>query len=100
MDTLDLEARYAVRTCPGIAFYLTGYAKRWEAVTYLVEEDGVQWEEEDPGMGEWVEDPESGQVIAIMVGDDREHVVNVDDLTKLEEGVCSCGQIGCGWDAE
>jgi hypothetical protein len=32
-----------------------------------------------------------------MVGDDRKHTVDVDDLTELADGAyChSCGQIGC-----
>jgi hypothetical protein len=36
-------------------------------------------------------------VAAIMVGDDREHVVSVDDLTAIgEDDYChECGQVGC-----
>jgi hypothetical protein len=38
-------------------------------------------------------------VEAIMVGDDRVHIVDVDDLTKLDDDdYChSCGQIACKW---
>jgi hypothetical protein len=35
-----------------------------------------------------------------MVGDDREHIVDVDDLTEIaREDYCGvCGQIGCSHD--
>jgi uncharacterized protein YlxP (DUF503 family) len=40
------------------------------------------------------------QVRAVMVGDDREHIVDIDDLTELGElDYCAeCGQIGCAHD--
>ena len=34
--------------------------------------------------------------IVVMVGDDREHKVDVEDLIPIDaEQVCSCGSIGC-----
>ena len=38
-------------------------------------------------------------VRAVMVGDDRVHLVDVDDLTVIsDEDYCpGCGQTGCGW---
>jgi hypothetical protein len=37
-------------------------------------------------------------VLAVMIGDDRVHEIDVDDLTPIkEDDYCSqCGQIGCG----
>lgn len=43
-------------------------------------------------------DPEDDFSVAVvvMVGDDREHRVDAEDLEPVEaEQVCSCGQIGC-----
>lgn len=78
MTTLDLKARYRVDGWPGVAFYLIGYRE-------VITEDG------DP-------DYDTDWVRAVMVGDDREHLVEVADLIPLDEGdYChSCGQIGCG----
>ena len=67
-----------------IAFYLIGY---------------VQEADEDT---EWsgVYNEDRSRVVAVMVGDDRKHTVDVDDLTVLDdEAYCSvCGQIGCSHD--
>lgn len=58
------------------------------------------WRAED-SEGEWVDDPNSGRVRAVMVGDDYEHVVDVSDLVPIDDNeYCSgCGQIGCSWGA-
>jgi hypothetical protein len=32
-----------------------------------------------------------------IVGDDRSYFVDTDDLTVVDDDVCSCGQDGCGW---
>lgn len=81
---LDMDARYAVAGFDGVAFYLRGYVETADEAT--------EW------TGELVADYE--QVRAVMVGDDREHIVSVDDLTPLEDDdYCGqCGQIGCGHD--
>ena len=41
--------------------------------------------------------PDFTRVRAVMVGDDREHIVDVSDLTVIpEDGYCrDCGQTGC-----
>lgn len=92
---LDLTARYAVDGYPGIAFYLRGYVR-----TPLVDDE--TGEELRVWMGELDDayDIDRSQVRAVMVGDDREHLVDVDDLTPLDElGYCAvCGQIGCEHD--
>ena len=80
---LDMDARYRVAGYDGIAFRLLGYKE-------------TRTEE-----FEWTGEPEidTDYVRAVMVGDDHVYVVDVDDLTPLEEGdYCpGCGQIGCGW---
>lgn len=84
MADIDFDARYAVAGYPGIAFWLRGY---------------VETPNEDT---EWsgCMDVDTSMVRAVMVGDDREHIVDVDDLTPLREAdYChTCGQVGCGHD--
>jgi hypothetical protein len=81
---IDLDARYTVAGYRGIAFYLLGYADRTDL-------DGVEIETE----------PDHNFVIAVMVGDDRKHVVGTDELTLIsEDDYChECGQIGCHGDS-
>jgi hypothetical protein len=71
---------YRVKGYSGIAFWIWG----WE--TEPTEE--TEWS----GMEE-----RTGKVLATMVGDDRKHAVDPDDLTPLgKEDYCGgCGQIGC-----
>lgn len=93
------EARYAVAGWRGVAFYLTGWPQRWVPEMYFeLDDTGDEYEVEGDD-GEWEDDTTSGDVMAVMVGDDRTHQVAISDLTLLDENVCSCGQIGCGWDA-
>lgn len=96
--SIDFDATYSVDVYRGIAFYLVGWKKVWEPYTYLVtdEETGEEYEEESCE-GEWIDDPQERTVIAVMVGDDRKHEIDVDDLTPLnDEDYChECGQIGC-----
>jgi hypothetical protein len=99
----DFDARYAVATYPGVAFYLVGYVQtREECQGHPAEDCG----DEHAALGEVLycdgscEEPhdDTSQVRAIMVGDDREHIVDVEDLKLIGEGdYCpGCGQIGCG----
>jgi hypothetical protein len=44
-----------------------------------------------------IETVETGRLLVRMVGDDRDHAVDPDDLTPYDGPVCSCGQVGCGW---
>ena len=101
MSALDMNARYRVKRWPVVAVYISGYPKRWEpCIGFYVDDDGNECEEEIAGEGEWIEDTECGQVLVIMVGDDRKHTVDVDDLIPLDElAYCAeCGQIGCSHD--
>lgn len=109
ITTLDMDGRYAVAGWKGIAFRLAGFPRRWEPCTYLAEcedpycschDDASALHECEDGDGEWVEqDASCGRVLAVMVGDDKQHEVDIADLTPLAEGAyCGCcGQIGCHW---
>lgn len=81
---LDTDAHYTVSGWDGIAFYVYGFPKVWD-------QDEQTWESQ----GE-----ECGRVLVVMVGDDRKHEVDVEDLTLLPEtDYCAgCGQVGCGHD--
>lgn len=96
---LDQKAHYSVKGWAGIAFFIWGFPKRWEPyVGFELDEDGEEVEVE-LDEGEWVEQDETcGRVLVVMVGDDKKHEVDVEDLTQIEEeDFCpSCGQIGCG----
>lgn len=52
---------------------------------------------------EWtgIEEPDPQLVRMVMVGDDTVHIVDADDLVRLDETeFCpECGQVGCGWGA-
>ena len=92
---INFDGRYSIRGWRGIAFYLIGYAFTDEPVMcYELDGEGNEVECET-GEFEKVEDRDN--VIAVMVGDDRKHVVSVDDLTEISsDDYCSvCGQIGC-----
>ena len=82
-QAIDFDARYTVDGHRGIAFYLLGFVERDTPDT---EWDGIR-------------EVDTSQVRAVMVGDDHEHIIDVDDLTAIsEDDYChSCGQIGCGW---
>lgn len=97
MTELDFDAHYQVKRWPGVAVYIYGYPQIWEPYTCLMaDDDGNEWEEET-GDGEWIDDRECGQVLIVMVGDDRKHTVDIDDLEQIDElDYCAeCGQIGC-----
>jgi len=74
---------YTVRGYRGIAFHVYG----WETAP----DTDTEW----TGIEE-----RTGRVIAVMVGDDAQHAVNLEDIAPLEcEAYCgSCGQIGCTHD--
>jgi len=98
---LDFGARYSVDGYRGIAFYLTGYATEWTEERWILACDDDIWDHDHDGACYLYDEPEEverhDQVRAVMVGDDRTHIVDVDDLTEIaEEDYCpGCGQIGC-----
>jgi hypothetical protein len=74
---------YRVRGFKGIAFWVDG------------------WETEPDEDTEWSGfETRTGFVLAVMVGDDRRHRVEPDDLERIDEAdFCHvCGQIGCTHD--
>lgn len=74
---------YRVRQYQGIAFHVLG----WETEP----DEDTEWS------GQWAR---TGNALAVMVGDDRRHSVDPDDLAPLDDlAYCaSCGQIGCAHD--
>ena len=81
-DTFNAEA-YRVRQYPGVAFYVYG------------------WETEPDADTEWTGlEVRTGRIVAVMVGDDRRHSLDPDDVEPLprEEYCGECGQIGCAHD--
>ena len=82
-DRFPPATRYRVRGSPGIAYRVLG----WEAEP----DEDTEWSGYEN---------RTGNVVAIMVGDDRRHIVEPDDLTPLDElAYCAeCGQIGCAHD--
>ena len=97
--TIDLVGVFRVKRWPGVAVRIYGYPQVWEpCMAILEDEDGEEFEE-DTGEGEWVNDMD-GDVLVVMVGDDKRHRVSIEDLIPLDElDYCAeCGQIGCGHD--
>lgn len=72
---------YSVKGYAGVAFTVLG----WETKP----DEDTEWSGYEQ---------RTGNVIAVMVGDDRQHSVDPDDLAPLaEDAFCrECGQIGCG----
>lgn len=83
-ERIDLDAHYTADGYRGIAFYLLGYVER--------ETPETEWTGDRETDTDWVR--------AVMVGDDREHEIEVSDLRPLaREDFCGeCGQIGCRHD--
>jgi hypothetical protein len=80
---IDFDAYYTVKGWgEGIAFYLLG--------PVMNRDEDYEWT--------GIEEPDENMVRAVMVGDDKVHTVDRDDLVLLDEDdFChGCGQIGCG----
>jgi len=96
-EAMNNDTVYRVRNWPAVAVRVVGYPQQWEPdMCLMTDDDGNEWEEET-GEGEWVDDTECGDVLVVMVGDDRKHRVAKTDLLPLDElDYCTeCGQIGC-----
>lgn len=81
-ETFSADA-YTVARYSGIAFRVLG------------------WETEPDEDTEWSGyEVRTGNVVAVMIGDDYHHIVDQDDITPLDRAAyCGeCGQIGCGHD--
>ena len=74
---------YRVSGYPGVAFWILG------------------WETEPDEDTEWSGyESRTGNVVGIMVGDDRRHSIDPDDVIPLRrsEYCGGCGQVGCNCD--
>ena len=97
------SARYQVQGWPGVAVRITGWTTE-----NVYEGDILVCEDEDcdHGMSEmcWCEGDtetvEGEMLCVVMVGDDRVHEVDPDDLIVIDDlDYCAeCGQIGCQHD--
>jgi len=82
-ETFNADAYQVLGWSQGIAWYVLGWETKPDADT------------------EWSGyEVRTGNVVVMMVGDDRTFSVDIDDITPIErEEYCgSCGQIGCGHD--
>lgn len=94
VNGINFDAHYQIGSSK-ISWYLLGYSVKYEPVMcYCEDEDGEEYECESE---EFEEVADTQNVIAVMVGDDRRHRVDVDDLVLIpEDSFCrDCGQIGC-----
>jgi hypothetical protein len=98
---VNFDATYTVAGMRGVAFWLHGWdtemtQESWELDCVSEdpdhEHDDSCWLYNEPELV-----PVTGRVRAVMVGDDREHIVDTDDLTEIgSDGYCAgCGQTGC-----
>ena len=92
--TLDLDARYRVDGWPKVAVYISGYVR-----TPLVDVQTGELVRNWLGECDEAYDVDRTRVLVVMVGGNREHEVDVEDLVPIsDDEYCSCcGQIGCGW---
>jgi hypothetical protein len=99
MKTFQRGDTVSVKQYPGVAFYVRGPEREWSPCVYLETdpETGEEFETEDSDDGEWI-DGDGSRLRVVMVGDDRERLVDADDCSPITENdYCpECGQIGCG----
>lgn len=70
----------------------------WRGVAFVV----LGWETEPDEATEWTgQEVRTGNLLVVMIGDDKRHSVDPDDVSPIaEEEFCrECGQIGCGHSA-
>ena len=66
----------------------------WNGIAWSI----LGWETEPDEDTEWSGcENRTGNLVAVMIGDDRHFSVEPDDVSELSEGeyCCVCGQIGC-----
>ena len=81
------------KTFPADAYTVDGY----RGIAWSV----YGWETEPDMDTEWSGyEVRTGNVVCVMIGDDRRFSCDPDDVTPLDDlGYCSeCGQVGCGHD--
>jgi len=103
MEKMDLDAykgrHYKVAGYPPVAWYVAGREVEIEQEDYIICD-----EEDCDHLGSelcWIINERevfTGNLLMVMVGDDRRHVIDPCDLIEIsDEDYClSCGQIGCG----
>lgn len=93
---IDLTAHYTIGI-PDVAYYLVEYATEWTEEEWIYSGEGDPEDESSYFYNEPEEVEDRTRVRAVMVGDDRVFIVDVEDLTLLgEEEFCrGCGQVGC-----
>ena len=100
-DSVDFTARYTVDGYPGVAWRATRYAttEQYEGDQLVCGDDECdhQLSEMCWTVGDTSLVTDLDMVVAVMVGDDREHLVDVASLTKItdDEFCGGCGQVGC-----
>lgn len=98
---LNTHGRFTVASMPGIAFWIKGYQEEWTPESWEMTCDDSDGHEHDDSCETLYSEPELAEnrnrVIAVMIGDDTEHVIEVSELTEIKaDGYCrDCGQIGC-----
>jgi hypothetical protein len=95
---IDFDAAYKVEEYRGIAWRIDGYATEWTEEKWEYIGEGDVEDEDNYIYYEPEEVEDTSRVRMHMVGDDREFIFDIEELTKLdEEDYCQvCGQIGCG----
>lgn len=95
VNGIDFDARYKFPHV-GVACYLLGFVMEPEEINCFIEDESGN--EVVVGSGEFELVADRSRVVAVMVGDDKRHVLDIEDLKLItEDEYChSCGQIGCG----
>lgn len=92
---LRTDTAYTHPSFRGVALAFVGYATNRVPIQYLTEdEEGNEvWADSD----ESEEEEDTDRAVVVMIGDDRHHTVDAEDLTELaEDAYCpGCGQTGC-----
>lgn len=99
-NPIDFDARFTIAGS-GVAWWLLGWATELTQESWELDCTETDPEHEHDDGCYLYNEPEEvadrSRVIAVMVGDDREHIVGTDELTEIpEDGYClGCGQTGC-----
>lgn len=115
---VNFDGRYTVASMPGVAFYLRGWAQECIDEDWILSCDNPRHVYGFDPLDAYVDKDGDGDthtqacylyrepeqvdrtdlVIAVMVGDDHEHIVDVCDLTGISESdYChGCGSTVCG----
>lgn len=97
----QLGVNVQCESLPDVACYIKRWDQQYDPTYIYVGDDDfdtdpdAEWEL--TGDGEWFENPQSDQVFVVMIGDDKEYLVDFESLQLIDDDeFCSqCGQIGC-----